>query len=137
MPPKSMTKTVTKTFKNEAEEADWLASPAGKRFSERQYGKAVAAGKVIVSDGRAITEQDKESLLSGSVIRYRNGLDIKPTDPAVLQELMDRVKSKQTQAVSLRIPISDITAAKKIASETGLGYQTVLKEIISKGLRNV
>jgi len=24
----------------------------------------------------------------------------------------------------------------KIASETGLGYQTVLKEIISKGLRN-
>jgi hypothetical protein len=41
-------------------------------------------------------------------------LRIKPTEPAVLQELMDRVKAKQTQAVSLRIPVSDIDAAKKI-----------------------
>jgi predicted DNA binding CopG/RHH family protein len=70
------------------------------------------------------------------VIRYRKGLDIKTTDPAVLQELMDRVTARRTQAVSLRIPVSDIDAAKKIAAQMGLGYQTVLKEIISKALRN-
>jgi predicted DNA binding CopG/RHH family protein len=32
---------------------------------------------------------------------------------------------------------SDIEAAKAIAEKMGIGYQTVLKEIISKGLRRV
>ncbi len=77
-----------------------------------------------------------EAKRTGKVIRYKKGLDIKPTDPAVLQEFMERVKARQTQAVSLRIPVSDIEAAKKIAEQKGLGYQTVLKGIISKGLRH-
>ncbi len=48
---------------------------------------------------------------------------------------MARAKAKRTEAVSLRIPVSDIEAAKRIGAQTGLGYQTVLKEIISRGLR--
>jgi hypothetical protein len=98
-------------FKSEAELADWMQSPAGKRDSERTYAKAKRGGKLV------------------------KGPNVTPTDPAVLQELVDRVRAKQTQAVSLRLTVSDIEAAKKIGAQTGLGYQTVLKEIISKGLR--
>ena len=99
-------------FKNEAELADWMQSPAGKRDSERTYAKAKREGKLV-----------------------KGPANVTLTDPAVLQELVARVKAKRTEAVSLRIPVSDIDAAKKIAAQTGLGYQTVLKEIISKGLR--
>jgi len=99
-------------FKSEREEADWLQSPAGRRHSERTYAKAKREGKLV-----------------------KGPANVTPTDPAILQELIDRVRAKRTEAVSLRIPVSDIDAAKKIAARTGLGYQTVLKEIISKGLR--
>jgi len=129
-------KSTTESLKSEAEEAEWLASPAGRRASEHDFEKSIQEGKVIVSDKRTIDKEDKEALRAGAVIRYRKGLDIKTTDPAVLQELMDRVTARRTQAVSLRIPVSDIDAAKKIAAQMGLGYQTVLKEIISKALRN-
>jgi hypothetical protein len=99
-------------FKSEAELADWMQSPAGKRDSERTYAKAKREGKLV-----------------------KGPTNITPTDPAVLQELVDRVRAKRTQAVSLRLTVADIDAAKKIGAQTGLGYQTVLKEIISKGLR--
>ncbi len=131
----SKIKDATPKFKSEAEEADWLSSPAGRRASERDLEKAVLSGKVIVSGKRTMSKKDKEALRAGYLVRYRNGLDVTPTDPALLQELMDRAKAKRTEAVSLRIPVSDIEAAKKIGVQTGLGYQTVLKEIISKGLR--
>jgi predicted DNA binding CopG/RHH family protein len=51
------------------------------------------------------------------------------------RQLEAAIKAKQTRAVSLRIPASDIDAAKELAAKMGVGYQTVLKEIISKGLR--
>ena len=47
------------------------------------------------------------------------------------------MKAKQTQSVSLRIPLADLEAAKKIAEKTGIGYQTVLKEMIHEGLQRV
>jgi hypothetical protein len=99
-------------FKSEREEADWMQSPAGKRHSERIYAKAKREGKLV-----------------------KGPTNVAPTDPAILQELMDRAKAKRTEAVSLRIPVSDIEAAKRIGAQTGLGYQTVLKEIIRRGLR--
>jgi hypothetical protein len=99
-------------FKSEREEADWLQSPAGRRHSERTYAKAKREGKLV-----------------------KGPTNVAPTDPAVLQELVNRVRAKRTQAVSLRLTVSDIEAAKKIGAQTGLGYQTVLKELISKGLR--
>ena len=72
---------------------------------------------------------------SGKAVILKKGADIEITDPAILRDLMNRAKAKRTQAVSLRILVSDIEAAKKIGTQTGLGYQTVLKEIISRGLR--
>jgi hypothetical protein len=86
-------------FANEAEEADWLASPAGCRHSEQTFRRALRAG-VIVTEGRKPDRKLRaEANLTGKAILYKNGLDIKPTDPAVLQELMDRVTAKQTQAL--------------------------------------
>jgi hypothetical protein len=99
-------------FKSEAEVADWMQSPAGKRDSERTYAKAKREGRLV-----------------------KGPANVTPTNPALLRELVARAKAKRTEAVSLRMPGSDIDAAKKIAARTGLGYQTVLKEIISKGLR--
>jgi len=72
---------------------------------------------------------------SGKAVILKKGADIEITDPAILRDLMNRAKAKRTQAVSLRILVSDIEAAKNIGTQTGLGYQTVLKEIISRGLR--
>jgi hypothetical protein len=92
-------------FNSEEEEANWMRSAAGRRHFE-QHGKPA-----------------------------KGPAKVPPTDPALLQELMARAKAKRTEAVSLRIPVSDIEAAKRIGAQTGLGYQTVLKEIISRGLR--
>ena len=79
-------------FKSEAELADWMQSPAGKRDSERTYPKAKREGKLV-----------------------KGPANVTPTDPALLQELRERAKAKRTEAVSLRIPVSDIDAAKKSA----------------------
>jgi hypothetical protein len=126
-------------FASEAEEAYWLASPASRRHSEQTFRKAIAAGVIVTNDCKSNSKLRAEAKRTGKVILYKNGLEIKPTGSnpalAVLRELMVRAKAKQMQAVSLRIPISEIEAAKKIGERTGLGYQTVLKEIISKGLR--
>ncbi len=104
-------------FKSEKEEADWMQSPAGKRHSERTYAKAKREGTLV-----------------------KGPTNVTPTDPAVLEELVNRVRAKQqaklTQAVSLRLTVADIEAAKRVAAKTGVGYQTVLKEIIGAGLKH-
>ena len=120
---------------SEAEAADWLQSPAGRHNSEQTFLRALRKGVIMTEERKSDPTLRAEAKRTGKLIYYKNGRDIKPTDPALLQELMDRVKAKQTQAISLRIPVSEIDAAKKIAAQMGLGYQTVLKEIISKGLR--
>ncbi len=112
--PHNSKKNTRRKFKSEAEEADWYASPAGQRETEHEMEKAIRSGAAKV---------------------YPDGRNIKRTDPAVLAELLDDVKGRKTQAVSLRIPARDIEAAKEIAAKAGIGYQTVLKEIISKALR--
>jgi predicted DNA binding CopG/RHH family protein len=40
-----------------------------------------------------------------------------------------------TKAISLRLPLEDLQQAQAIAKQKGIGYQTVLKEAIRKGLR--
>ena len=102
-----------KTFKNESEEAAWFASPEGRRTTQREMDEGVRNGTA----------------------KFYAGGEVQKTDPVVLRELMDRVKAKQTQAISLRLPKGDIEAAKKIGEAAGIGYQSVLKAIINKGLR--
>jgi hypothetical protein len=100
-------------FKTEAEEAAWYATPGGRRQTQREFERALKDGTVIVSDGSNIPR----------------------TDPKILAELVARAKENTTQAISLRVPIADIEAAKKIAARKGVGYQTVLKQAIRDGLK--
>ena len=100
-------------FNSGREEADWYATPKGRRETERQFTRALKAGTLIRSEG----------------------LKIKKTDPKVLEAIMERAKQCATQAISIRIPVADLERAKRIAEKTGAGYQTVLKQAIREGLK--
>jgi hypothetical protein len=101
-------------FKSESEEADWYATPAGRRQTQREFERALRDGTLMVNP---------------------KGLKIPPTDMIMLAELLARAKEKATQAISLRVSIADIETAKKIAAKRGVGYQTVLKQAIRDGLK--
>src|SRR5512146_1822695 len=111
MPRKS---TEMPVFKSEAEEADWYATPSGRRHTQREFERAIRAGTLIMN---------------------QKGLNIPRTEPKALAALLTRAKEKATQAISLRVPVIDIETAKRIAVKRGVGYQTVLKEAIRDGLR--
>ena len=100
-------------FKSEAEEADWYATPQGRRQTEREFARALKDGTIIRSTGSNIGK----------------------TDPKVLERLMEQAKRNATRSISIRVPIADIEQAKQIAAKTGVGYQTVLKQAIRKGLK--
>lgn len=48
---------------------------------------------------------------------------------------MEQAKATATRAISIRIPIADLERAKRVAEETGVGYQVVLKRAIREGLK--
>lgn len=100
-------------FKSDAEEAAWYATPEGRRQTQREFARALRAGTLSRSAGLKVTK----------------------TDPTILEQLMQQAKESATRAISLRIPIADLEHAKRIAEETGVGYQTVLKEAIRDGLK--
>jgi len=110
MPRKS---TNVPRFKSNTEEADWYATPEGRRKTQREFARALRAGTLI-----------------------RNvGLKVKKTDHQALEKLMEQAKESATRAISIRIPISDLERAKRVAEKTGVGYQTVLKQAIRDGLK--
>ncbi len=135
MPTKSSAVTKKPAFKNEAKEADWLSSAIGKRYVSRSFRAAVRKG-VIQSDARtpsaALAAVRKTG--PGRAVQFKS-LKVKPTDPAILQKLVDEARASVTQAVSLRIPVTDLDTAKAIAEKKGVGYQAVLKQAIRDGLR--
>ena len=102
--------------KSEAENADWYATPEGRRQTQREFERALKNGALIVNP---------------------KGLNIPLPDPKVLAELLARAKENATKAISLRVPIADLEAAKKIAARKRVGYQTVLKQAIRHGLKKV
>lgn len=104
--------TRSRKFATEPQEADWYATPAGRRLTIREFARA---------------------LRSGSVDRS-TGLRAAKTNPKVLEELMSRAKESATRAISLRVSVTDLERAKRIAVSTGVGYQTVLKQAIRVGL---
>ena len=120
------------TFASEADEADWLTSRKGRRYADQQPRNT---GVIIAKTRKVDPKLRADAKRTGKAILYKNGLDVKPTAPAVLKDLMPRA-SRKTQVVSLRIPVCDVEAAKRLGAQTGLGYQTVMKEIISKALRH-
>ena len=54
--------------------------------------------------------------------------------PEGRRQTMEQAKARVTRAISIRIPIADLERAERIADETGVGYQTVLKRAIREGL---
>lgn len=105
--------TSVSRFKSDAEEADWYASPEGRRQTQREFARALRAGTLSRS----------------------SGLKVAKTDPKVLERLVEQAKESATRAISIRIPIADLERAERIADETGVGYQTVLKRAIREGLK--
>ena len=99
-------------FKSDADEADWYATPEGRRQTQREFVRALRAGTLSRS----------------------SGLKAAKTDPKALEQLMEQAKETATRAISIRIPIADLEHAERIAGETGVGYQTVLKRAIREGL---
>src|ERR1035438_4984079 len=91
-------------FKSDAEEADWYATPEGRRQTQREFVRALRAG----------------------TLRRSSGLKVAKTDPKALEQLMEQAKESATRAISIRIPIADLERAKQIAGKAGVGYQTVL-----------
>ena len=110
MPRKSTNAAMLKT---DAEEAIWYATPEGRRQTQREFARALRTGTLSRS----------------------SGLKVAKTDPNALQQLMEQVKESATRAISIRIPIADLERAARIAGETGVGYQTVLKRAIREGLQ--
>ncbi len=111
MPSKS---TNVPKFKSDTEEADWYATPDGRRQTQREFARALRAG----------------------TLRRSAGLKVAKTDPKILEQLMEKAKESATRAISIRIPIADLERAKRVAEETGVGYQTVLKQAIRDGLKS-
>lgn len=100
-------------FRSEAEEAAWYTTPEGRRQTRREFEKALKNGTLIRSKGSRIPGADTKVLL----------------------ELMKQAKEKATRSISIRLPVADIERAQAIAERKGIGYQTVLKEAIRKGLK--
>ena len=98
---------------SELAETDWYASPAGRRQTQREFERALKNGTLIRSSGSRIPR----------------------TNPGVLETLLKQAKVNATRPVSLRLSIADIEFARSIASKRGIGYQTVLKQAIRKGLK--
>lgn len=94
-------------------EADWYASPEGRKQTQREFERA----------------------LKGATLTRSSGYKIPRTEPAILRELLERAKLNATRPVSIRLSVADIERAKGIGLKRGLGYQTVLKEAIHRGLK--
>ena len=75
------------------------------------------------------------SALRAGTLSRSSGLKVAKTDPKVLERLVEQAKESATRAISIRIPIADLERAERIADETGVGYQTVLKRAIREGLK--
>jgi hypothetical protein len=110
MPRKS---TDVPRFKSEAQEAGWYATSQGRRQTQREFARALKDGTLIRSTGPNIGK----------------------TDPKVLERLMEQAKRNATRSISIRVPIADLEQARRIAENTGVGYQTVLKQAIRRGLK--
>ena len=97
----------------ERKAADWYSSPAGRKHIERVMNKGMRDGTAIIVDGSKV----------------------KLNNQATIEALLQEARDKSTRAVSLRIPIADLDAAKRIAAKKRIGYQTVLKQAIRAGLQ--
>ena len=55
----------------------------------------------------------------GKSLKFVNGLDIKPAGPAKLKQIAERVKARPTDQIALLLPIANLAAARRLATEHG------------------
>ena len=79
MPSKS---TIVPKFKSDTEEADWYATPQGRRQTQREFARALRTGTATQSAG----------------------LKVRKTDLRILQQLMEQAKKSATRAISNSSP---------------------------------
>lgn len=68
---------------------------------------------------------------------HRHDLDDytdEPTTEQLTEIKADLAKLKRSEAISLRLPASDLARAKTLAERKAMGYQTYLKSLIRQGL---
>jgi hypothetical protein len=99
--------------KARATEADWYATPAGRRQTQREFTRALKEGTLVRSAGSKIVK----------------------SDPKVVNQLLEQARRNATRSISIRVSIADLEQAQKIAEKAGVGYQTVLKRAIREGLK--
>jgi len=58
---------------------------------------------------------------------------LRKTSPAG-SRLATKLNRKTSVQIALRLPVSDIELARKIADRKGIGYQTLLKMFVHEGL---
>jgi len=61
-----------------------------------------------------------------------------PTKPSHEKQgspLVNELNQARTVQIALRLPGSDLAAAREIAGRKGIGYQTLLKMLVHEGLR--
>ncbi len=112
MPRKSTNAKKTKTI-GKAENTDWYSTLQGRQQTQREFTRALKNGMLIHSTGSKIAN----------------------SDPKLLEQLIEQAKRNATRSISIRIPIADLEHAQRIAKQTGVGYQTVLKQALREGLR--
>ena len=54
--------------------------------------------------------------------------------PMTAEAIVKEYAAKQTQAISIRLPIVDIERAKRRAKARGIGYQTLIRMLIHESL---
>jgi len=82
------------------------------------------------------TQREFERALKNGILIRSSGSRIRRTNPTVFETLLKQAKANATRPVSLRLSIADIELAKSLASQRGIGYQTVLKQAIRSGLKH-
>jgi predicted DNA binding CopG/RHH family protein len=54
--------------------------------------------------------------------------------PMTVAAIVKEYAAKQTQAISLRLPVADIELAKQRAAAKGIGYQTLIRMLLHEEL---
>ena len=71
-------------------EADWYATPAGRRQTQREFARALTEGTLVRSAGSKITK----------------------SDPKMLEQLMEQARRNATRSISIRVPIAEKTGGR-------------------------
>jgi predicted DNA binding CopG/RHH family protein len=101
--------------KSSVSDPTWYTTQAGRLQTQKEFERALRSGTLMTSKGSTISRSDAK----------------------VLAELAEKAHANATRAISIRLPLSDLDRARRIASKQGIGYQTVLKRAIRAGMEKV